>query len=143
MRKFVACGLAFVMSAGVVVATTTAAGAAPGDLKTDIDGILTDSRLDGASIGVIVRDARTGAVLYDRRAEDQETPASNNKLETSTAAFGILGPDYRFDTKVLRANGNLYLKGTGDPTMRGAEYDALAAAVAAKGVKNVPGDLVA
>jgi PBP4 family serine-type D-alanyl-D-alanine carboxypeptidase len=143
MRKFLAGGLALVMSAGLVTVTAAAADAAPGDLKTDVDAILTDARLNGASVGVIVRDADTGAVLYDRTASNAETPGSNNKLETSTAAFGILGPGFRFDTKVLRAGGNLYLKGTGDPTMRAAEYDALAAAVAAKGVKKVTGNLVA
>jgi PBP4 family serine-type D-alanyl-D-alanine carboxypeptidase len=142
MRKFLAGGIALVMGAGIVAAAAPAS-AAPGDLKTDIDAILTDARLNGASIGVIVRDAGTGAVLYDRGSGNAKTPGSNNKLETSTAAFGILGPGYRFDTKVLRANGNLYLKGTGDPTMRVAEYDALAAAVAAKGVKKISGDLVA
>lgn len=39
--------------------------------------------------------------------------------------------------------GNLYLKGTGDPTMRAAQYDRLAKAIAAKGITKVKGDLVA
>src|SRR5690606_24428086 len=39
--------------------------------------------------------------------------------------------------------GDLYLRGTGDPTMLAADYDALAAQVAASGVRVVTGDLVA
>jgi PBP4 family serine-type D-alanyl-D-alanine carboxypeptidase len=148
-------GLALLLTGGVVAASGVVAPAhaatrsaparkvAAGDLKTDIDQILTDSRLNGASVGVIVRNAKTGAVLYSRNADKQETPASNNKLETSAAAFGILGAGYRFRTTVYARGGNLYLKGTGDPTMLGADYDRLAAAVAAKGVKKVKGGLVA
>ncbi len=114
-----------------------------GDLKTDLDKILSDSRLTGATVGLTVRNASTGAVLYDHNANTQVTPASNNKLETSTAAFGLLGSGYRFRTSVYTRGSNLYLKGTGDPTMRGDDYDKLAAAVAAKGIKSVKGTLVA
>jgi serine-type D-Ala-D-Ala carboxypeptidase/endopeptidase (penicillin-binding protein 4) len=75
------------------------------DLKADLDQILSDSRLNGASVGLIVRDAQSGAVLYDHDSSTQETPGSNNKLQTSTAAFGLLGSDYRFHTKVAVGNG--------------------------------------
>ncbi|MEV0408501.1 D-alanyl-D-alanine carboxypeptidase/D-alanyl-D-alanine-endopeptidase [Actinoallomurus sp. NPDC050550] len=148
-------GALAVVAGGAVVATTAVAlaqtdtstatqtAATSGDLKTDIDNILTDSRLKGASIGVIVRNAKTGAVLYDRGSDDQKIPGSNNKIETSTAAFGILGADYRFKTSVYTRGGNLYLKGTGDPTLRGADYDKLAAAVKAKGIKKITGNLIA
>ena len=115
-----------------------------GDLKTDLDKILADSRLNGATAGVIVRDAavRRGAVRPQRG--HAVTPASNNKIETSAAAFGILGTGYRFRTRMYSsARSNLYLKGTGDPTMGAADYDRLAADIAAKGIKKVPGDLVA
>jgi PBP4 family serine-type D-alanyl-D-alanine carboxypeptidase len=141
-------GGAVVATAAVALAqtdtsTVTPTAATSGDLKADIDGILTDSRLKGASIGVIVRNAKTGAVLYDRDSDAQEIPGSNNKIETSAAAFGILGPGYRFRTSVYTRGGNLYLKGTGDPTLRAADYDRLAASVAAKGIKKVKGNLVA
>ncbi|MGH3244193.1 MAG: D-alanyl-D-alanine carboxypeptidase/D-alanyl-D-alanine endopeptidase, partial [Spirillospora sp.] len=105
--------------------------------------ILKDRRLDGATAGLVVRDAATGRVLYDRGGGGRVMPASNNKLPTSAAAFGILGPGYRFRTTVSAKGGNLYLKGTGDTTMRAADYGRLAAAVAAKGVRVVKGDLVA
>jgi D-alanyl-D-alanine carboxypeptidase/D-alanyl-D-alanine-endopeptidase (penicillin-binding protein 4) len=119
------------------------AKAAPADLKSDLDAILRDSRLSGATVDLLVRNARTGEVLYDHGSDTSVTPASNNKIQTSTAAFGILGAGYRFRTSVYAKGGNLYLKGTGDPTMRATEYDALAAAVAAKGVTTVKGDLIA
>ncbi len=125
-------------------------GVRSGDLPSDLDAILADARLDGATVGVVVRDARTGAVKYSRGATTSVLPASNLKIYTSSAALSLLGTGYRFHTDVLArkvsgssVTGDLYLKGTGDPTMRAAEYDRLAAQVAAKGIKRVEGDLVA
>ncbi|TDC68575.1 D-alanyl-D-alanine carboxypeptidase/D-alanyl-D-alanine-endopeptidase [Actinomadura sp. GC306] len=120
------------------------AHAAPaGSLAADLDAILRDGRLRGAAVSVTVRDAGTGRTLYDRDAGAPRTPASNNKLQTAAAAFGLLGPGYRFRTTVSVEGDDLYLTGTGDTTMRAAEYDRLAAAVAAEGVTEIRGDLVA
>jgi D-alanyl-D-alanine carboxypeptidase/D-alanyl-D-alanine-endopeptidase (penicillin-binding protein 4) len=121
-----------------------------GGLATDLDAVLGDARLNGAEVGVVVRDARTGENLYTRGADVQVMPASNQKLQTAAAAFGVLGPGYTFRTSVLAAGprrgstltGDLVLKGTGDPTLRAADYDRLAAAVAAKGITRVTGRLV-
>jgi len=135
-------GAGFAVPARAVVDPASARAAAPGDLKTALDKILADGRLTGAPAGVTVRDARTGAVLYSHDADARVVPASNNKIETSAAAFGILGTGYRFRTNVSRLGGTLYLKGTGDPTLDAAAYDRLAADVAAKGVTKVD-DLVA
>ncbi|MEV4004196.1 D-alanyl-D-alanine carboxypeptidase/D-alanyl-D-alanine-endopeptidase [Actinomadura sp. NPDC049753] len=132
------------------LATAKAGTAAKGDLGKDLDAILADSRLKGATVGAVVRDARTGAVRYSRGATAQVMPASNMKLYTSGAALSLLGPGYRFRTGVYAravagssVKGDLYLKGTGDPTTRAADYDRLAAQVAARGVRRVEGDLVA
>jgi serine-type D-Ala-D-Ala carboxypeptidase/endopeptidase (penicillin-binding protein 4) len=130
-------------------APTTAA--AVDNLAVTIDGILADPRLDGAQAAVVVRDAQTGATLYTRNPDDRLMPASNTKLFTSAAALDLLGPDHRFTTSVLATgaqhgsvlHGNLYLRGTGDPTMLYPDYDDLAAKVAASGVRTVLGQLVA
>jgi PBP4 family serine-type D-alanyl-D-alanine carboxypeptidase len=148
-------GLALLLAGGVIagpgvvtpaqatVRSASTSAVTSGDLKTDLDQILSDSRLNGATFGVTVRNAKTGAVLYDRGGDTQVIPASNNKIETSAAAFGILGTGYRFRTDVSLKDGRLYLRGTGDPTLGADAYDKLAAAVAAKGVTTVPGGLVA
>src|SRR3569833_1555948 len=127
-------GAGFAVPARAVVDPASARAAAPGDLKTDLDQILADGRLTGATAGVTVRDARTGAVLHSHDADTRVVPAPNNKIETSAAAFGILGTGYRYRTNVSRLGGNLYLKGAGDPTLDAAAYDRLAADVAANGV---------
>jgi D-alanyl-D-alanine carboxypeptidase/D-alanyl-D-alanine-endopeptidase (penicillin-binding protein 4) len=121
-----------------------------GVLAADLDAILAAPGLAGADVGLVVK-TLDGETVYSRDAARRQQPASNAKLVTSVAAFDILGPDYRFDTTVHAAgrragpvlDGDLYLKGTGDPTMLAADYDALAAQVAAKGVKLVRGKLFA
>lgn len=120
-------------------------------LAQDIDKILQDARLNGSHVGVVVRKESDGTLLYDRDGDNRQLPASNGKLLTSTAALDTLGPDYRFDTEV-RADGtqrgsslagNVYLRGTGDPTLMPADLDKLAATVAGSGVKEITGKLVA
>jgi D-alanyl-D-alanine carboxypeptidase/D-alanyl-D-alanine-endopeptidase (penicillin-binding protein 4) len=116
-----------------------------------IDQVLTDSRLQGSQADVVVRSASTGETLYSHEAANRLVPASNAKAYSSLAAMKVLGPDYRFSTTVAATGrqsgdtlaGDLYLRGTGDPTLQPADYDALAAAVAAAGVRRVAGRLVA
>lgn len=60
-----------------------------------------DKALVGASSGVMVRDADSGTVLYQAHAQQRLAPASNMKMFTSLAAFGVLGADYRFETRLL------------------------------------------
>lgn len=121
------------------------------DLAQDLNRILGDSRLDIAQAGVVVKSAANGEELYSTDAGKLLLPASNTKLFTSAAAAEVLGLDYRFTTSVLSSgrkagavlNGDLVLRGTGDPTMLAEDYDALAAQVAKSGVKLVTGKLVA
>ncbi|GAA3114840.1 D-alanyl-D-alanine carboxypeptidase/D-alanyl-D-alanine endopeptidase [Streptosporangium carneum] len=134
-------------------APASALGPAPGvaDLVEDLDRILSDARLTPARAGVAVRSAATGEQLYALDPGKILTPASNAKLVTSAAAVDTLGLDFRFTTDVLSTGdrkgstltGNLYLRGTGDPTMLAADYDALAARVADAGIRVVRGGLVA
>jgi serine-type D-Ala-D-Ala carboxypeptidase/endopeptidase (penicillin-binding protein 4) len=140
--------IALVLAAGPA---TAAHSQADDPLATTIDAILTDPILAGAQAAVVVHDAATGEELYERDGDTRMLPASNTKLLTSAAAMEILGPSYRFATDVLAdrdprgsvLRGDLYLRGTGDPTMLAEDYDALAGKVAASGIEVVTGDLVA
>ena len=68
-------------------------------------------------------------ILFEYNRNKNLLPASNLKLITTAAALKILGPDYRFrtefytdgyiDRKLNLLSGNLYIKGTGDPTTAG------------------------
>jgi serine-type D-Ala-D-Ala carboxypeptidase/endopeptidase (penicillin-binding protein 4) len=148
--------LAFVVGLAVAIplAVVTPTGAAPTGrdaLKVDLDRILADPRLDGAQVGVVVRDPASDEVLYSRQPDYRAQPASNAKLFTAAAALEALGPDHRFRTEVLAGGarvgstlrGDLYLRGTGDPTVLAADYDRLAAEIAESGIREVGGRLLA
>lgn len=116
-----------------------------------LDDILTDPRLDGAQASVVVADAESGQVLYEHQPEDRLMPASNSKLLSSAAAMDILGPDYTWSTEVLTTGrqaggvvlGDVYLRGTGDPTLLYEDYQALAKQLKDSGVRQILGNVVA
>ena len=154
LRAVLAVPLAAALIGGLATTVTGSATADPTGreaLVADLDRILADQRLRGAGAGVVIRDAATGEDVYSRGGADKLLPASNNKLLTSVAALEALGSDYRFTTGVLATApqrgpallGDLYLRGTGDPTLLQADYDRLAAGVAAAGIRIVTGRLVA
>ena len=114
------------------------------DLRGDIDAILEDPALEGATSGVVVTEADTGEVLYSREADTALLPASNMKPFTAAAALEVLGADHTFTTEAVveRRPGRgevpeLYLVGGGDPTLSESDLDAMAADVADSGVTSV------
>jgi len=126
------------------------ASVSPPSTPSTLDHLLADPALNGATVSVMVRDARSGSTLYQHNPRTRLIPASNLKLLTTAAAMDVLGPQYRFSTQLLsngtqqggRLAGNLYLRGLGDPTTQFADYQALAAQLASQGVRQVQGDLV-
>jgi serine-type D-Ala-D-Ala carboxypeptidase/endopeptidase (penicillin-binding protein 4) len=120
-------------------------------LGQDLSAIITNPALGGAQVGLVVRHAETGEVVFSSGSGRRGQPASTTKLISSAAALDVLGPDHRFGTGVLTTGrvragvlaGDVHLRGTGDPTMLAADYDELAARVAAAGIRLVRGRLVA
>jgi D-alanyl-D-alanine carboxypeptidase/D-alanyl-D-alanine-endopeptidase (penicillin-binding protein 4) len=107
--------------------------------------------------GVIVVSLTKGDTLFAQNPDGQMLPASTMKMYTSAIALDRFGPNYVFKTPVLRGgtvapdgtlNGNLFLRGVGDPSLSNrfwkneAPMDALARQVAQAGIKRVRGDIV-
>lgn len=90
-------------------------------------------RAGGAKVGVHVRDLDSGAALFDHHGDQLLNPASNQKLVTAIAAVELLGPGYRFETRVVRAGDALVLVGEGDPSLQPTDLHALASEVVAAG----------
>lgn len=138
-----------VLLAGVVAPVATASPADPG-LRTKINKVMADPRVQDARSGAIVQDGRDGRRLYSRNPDRTSIPASNAKIATAVTAMHVLGPDYRFKTEVIRRNrvtggtlhGDLYLKGYGDPTLHQSDLRVLAEKVRAAGIRTVTGDVV-
>ncbi|HEY0780773.1 MAG TPA: D-alanyl-D-alanine carboxypeptidase/D-alanyl-D-alanine-endopeptidase [Gemmatirosa sp.] len=137
------------------------AGDTPAALAAAVDSMLGDPQWATAQWGVLVVNPRTGDTLYARNAGKLFLPASNEKLITGAVALARLGPEHRWHTAVAAAQravrtsgtlwGNLYVLGSGDPTVSDAMQHgdamapirALADSVWARGVRRIEGDVVA
>src|SRR5690606_29520111 len=109
-----------VCSSDLTVLTASTARTVPlaDEVAAALEGPLTSGELGGRT-GVAVADLSTGEVLYERDATTAMTPASTLKLLTAVAALDVLGPDRRFQTRVLegQAPGEIVLVGGGDPML--------------------------
>jgi serine-type D-Ala-D-Ala carboxypeptidase/endopeptidase (penicillin-binding protein 4) len=100
-----------------------------------------------AQTGAIVLDLKTGRTLFTQNSARALRPASNEKLATTYAALTALGPAFRIETDALGEGqqsgttwqGDIVLKGYGDPSLTGAELVSLAHQVAATGIRHVTG----
>ncbi|MBA3695370.1 MAG: D-alanyl-D-alanine carboxypeptidase/D-alanyl-D-alanine-endopeptidase [Methylotenera sp.] len=98
--------------------------------------------------------AEQPALLNPALLEHQSTTALNlastMKLLTSYASLSILGPTYRWKTEIYTdgslqngvLNGNLYIKGYGDPSLTSDDFYRLLSRLHQSGVQEIKGDLV-
>ena len=90
-----------------------------------LEAFLQNPALQNANVGVCIKDMRTGKMIAESRSAFVIPPASTQKLLTTTTALELLGSDSRFSTYLETdstitngtLNGNLYIRGTGDPTL--------------------------
>lgn len=84
-----------------------------------------DNDLKFASIGFCAIDIKTNQVYAQRSPTKALIPASSMKVITTGSALAILGSDYTFKTFLEYSgsisngtlNGNIYIRGTGDPSL--------------------------
>jgi D-alanyl-D-alanine carboxypeptidase/D-alanyl-D-alanine-endopeptidase (penicillin-binding protein 4) len=99
---------------------------------------------------VYVADATSGDTLFSVAPDKPLNPASNVKLLSTATALDLLGADYRYSTRVIGPSpdddgviaGDVYLRGTYDPTLTASGIRELAAALAARGVRRLTGDVL-
>lgn len=130
------------------------------ELGRRIESILRRNNQLPENWGIVFRSLSRDDYLVRRNDERVYMPASNLKLLVTAVALEVLGPDFRYRTTVLAdgtlspgdsiLRGNLVLRGSGDPSIssrfhRGANafWDDLASQVAAAGIRQVQGALVA
>lgn len=117
--------------------------------------------LHHAVVGVYAVRASTGEVLADQNSDLSLIPASCMKIATTGAALEILGPDFRFETRLEydgtldsggELQGNLYIRGGGDPCLGSGRSSncmswreqilAWADAVEQAGIRSIQGDVI-
>ena len=119
-------------------------------LNQSISQLLKDERMKGVKSSITIRQASSGEIVYQSNADEKITPASTLKILTSAAALETLGEEFRFQTDVLTdgtvsngvLTGNLYLRGTGDPTLLKKDFTTFAIQLKKQGIQRVTGNLV-
>jgi D-alanyl-D-alanine carboxypeptidase/D-alanyl-D-alanine-endopeptidase (penicillin-binding protein 4) len=119
------------------------AASTPGGLRAALGKHM---RGAGGSAGAWATDG-SGAAVFEWKAGTRRIPASVQKLVTTAAALDRLGPAARFETAVLAEgpiadgalDGDLYVRGSGDPSFGTAALRRLAQRVGETGLEQVDG----
>ena len=101
-------------------------------------------------LGISAINLKSGKVIYKRNHSESFAPASILKIFTALYALEMLGPNFRYSTRVLtdgliengHLSGNLYLVGSGDPMLDTDQLFALAKKVKAAGIRSISGALL-
>lgn len=118
-------------------------------IKRNLDCLV--NRVDKkAKIGIHVISLKTGNCVYQKNSSKLFMPASNTKLFTCAAAISMLGNDFTFKTaletdgeiKSRILSGNLYLIGSGDPSLKFEDLEALVMKLRNKRIKTISGNII-
>jgi D-alanyl-D-alanine carboxypeptidase/D-alanyl-D-alanine-endopeptidase (penicillin-binding protein 4) len=102
----------------------------PAQTPPPLKVFLNHKNMKGASFSLMVKEVSSGVTLYAYDTERELTPASVMKLVTTATALELLGADFRFPTTLefdgaladSTLKGNLYIKGSGDPTLGSSHF---------------------
>lgn len=101
-------------------------------LQPLVDDWANDPYFQHASFGVSIVDVASGEALAGIHSDQSLIPASNLKLVSTASALAILGPDFRFTTRLAYSGfidregvlqGNLFIVGGGDPSLASPEME--------------------
>ena len=140
-------GLASLAVALVFAGSVSAQPAVAPALSTRLTRALASKYVPLSHTGAIAVDVESGNVVYAHLSMTPFVPASNEKLPVAWAALVRLGPAYRFHTELYGVgtrqgatwDGDLVLKGFGDPTVTSADLDGIAGQVARAGIREISG----
>ncbi|MDX1517109.1 MAG: D-alanyl-D-alanine carboxypeptidase, partial [Woeseiaceae bacterium] len=119
-------------------------------LPLGVRSVLKLRNVPDASLSIHVTDVDTGKTVLAWRSDELRNPASTMKLLTTLVALDVLGPSYRWQTDVYalgevrdgRLEGDLLLKGSGDPFLVTERVWQLLRSVRQAGIRDIGGDLL-
>lgn len=127
-------------------------------LRADLGRIFADPALAGSQWSVEVLSLDRGEILFAFDATRLVMPASNNKILTAAAALTRLGPEFRYETRLLARGaveegtlqGDLIVVGSGDPATAPGFHDGdpfgvfrqWAALLRDRGIRRIAGAIV-
>ena len=119
-------------------------------LPAGVRSVLQLRQVPSDTLSVYVEDVNSGEVVLEWLADAPRNPASTMKLLTTLVALDVLGPAYRWKTEVFalgaiddgRLDGDLALKGYGDPFLVTERVWEMQQAIRAEGIDEIGGELL-
>jgi D-alanyl-D-alanine carboxypeptidase/D-alanyl-D-alanine-endopeptidase (penicillin-binding protein 4) len=126
------------------------AGTAQSRLPEPVAQALARAKLPEGSVGIYVHEIGADRPLIAHGDDRVLNPASTMKLVTTYAGLELLGPAYAWHTEAYSTapvvngvlNGDLILKGQGDPKLTLENFWLMLRNLRARGVREIRGDLV-
>lgn len=120
------------------------------DLKDDIQRLIKKSGISADRLGIHIQDDHR-KVVFSLNEDKQFTPASILKLMTSAAALHTFMPQHQFTTEIYTdgsvkgstLDGNIYIKGYGDPNFVSEKMYLLVNEFFRTGIKRITGNIIA
>jgi len=127
-----------------------AATGQPNGLPDAVSAALARAKIPPAGFSAFVQEVGQDKPILAYNADTPRNPASTIKLVTTYLALESLGPTFKWKTTALAAgtprggvlDGDLYLKGSGDPYLVLERYWLLIREIRLRGVREIRGDLV-
>lgn len=120
------------------------------ELPVGVRSALQVRQVPGESLSIHIEDVETGEVVLSWLPDMPRNPASTMKLLTTLVALDILGPAYRWKTDIYalgdieagRLDGDLLLKGHGDPFLVTQRVWQMLRNIRRAGIDEITGDLL-
>jgi serine-type D-Ala-D-Ala carboxypeptidase/endopeptidase (penicillin-binding protein 4) len=148
--KFIATLLRLAAATLALTLTATPAVAQPSQLPPPVAQALAHEGISQSNVALFAQGVDAAAPIVAFNAAKPMNPASVMKLVTTFAALELLGPTYQWKTEAYLAgplkdgvlNGDLVLKGYGDPALTMERFWLLVQTLRARGIAEIRGDLV-
>lgn len=118
-------------------------------LKKNIESVIFHAD-PTAQVGIKIISLKDGNTLFEKNSNEKFIPGGSLKIITAAAALQLLGPNFCFETNLYTngfvdkgvLKGDLFLQGSGDPSLTGNNLDNLIFELKLLNVKEIEGDLV-
>jgi D-alanyl-D-alanine carboxypeptidase/D-alanyl-D-alanine-endopeptidase (penicillin-binding protein 4) len=120
------------------------------DLPPTVASALKKAGISQQNVSIYVQAVDSDRPILVHNASKSMNPASVMKLVTTHAGLELLGPAYRWKTEVYRdgavnngvLDGNLVIKGYGDPSFNAQEFWRLLMSLQQAGIREIKGDFL-
>ena len=125
-------------------------GMATAQLPSQLDRIVSAHEIPYQGISILVRELNVEEPILSHLSDVPRNPASTIKLVTTWVALEVLGPTYQWPTEIYflgdwngsRLDGDLAIKGYGDPYLVTEKFWSLLGELRRLGLEEITGDLI-